>query len=59
MDGNRFDNLSRALTRGLTRRGAVKALAAALIGGTAISAVDGAEAAACKGIGASCVSGRC
>ncbi len=33
MDGNRFDNLSRALTRGLTRRGAIKVFAAALIGG--------------------------
>ena len=60
MDGNRFDNLSRALTRGLTRRGAIKTLAGALLGGSAIAAVDEADAAACKGIGASCsASARC
>ena len=45
MDGKRFDEISRLLSRSVGRRGAVKGVLAAILGGGAIVAgLDGAEA---------------
>ena len=57
MDGHRFDDFSRAMTRGLSRRRAIRA-AAALLGRMAVAGADDATArpALCRPAGRYCTS---
>jgi hypothetical protein len=56
MDGNRFDNLSRALSHAASRRSAIRAAVAAVVGGASLAAVGNASAVAivCRAPGQAC-----
>jgi hypothetical protein len=58
MDGHRFDEITRGIAAGCTRRGVLKALAGAALGAAGLAGVGGAEAAGCKPPNTKCGKGK-
>ena len=58
MDSNRFDDLTRALGGGQSRRRMLKALGGAALAAAGLTRIDGADAAACKSPNVRCGKGK-
>jgi hypothetical protein len=58
MESNRFDDLTRALGGGQSRRRMLKALGGAALAAAGLTRIDGAEAAACKSPNVRCGKGK-
>src|SRR5688572_19147319 len=58
MESNRFDDLTRALGGGQSRRRMLKVLGGAALAAAGLTRIDGAEAAACKSPNVRCGKGK-
>src|SRR5215211_2747902 len=58
MDSNRFDDLTRTLGGGQSRRRMLKVLGGAALAAAGLTRIDGAEAAACKSPNVRCGKGK-